>query len=206
MVAKERGGRPPRSTRAGSGRAPTSAPALLAREPGDRLSGSPASWPPARSAPPAWPRRGSTPATSPTASASSSRPTDRLWHIARLAWRTIPYAFQRAGPSRPARWPSASTAPSGAAWSFGDDDAPTVITGSGHELCQVAGQRAIRRRHRLDRRRAPTPPRSSTSSAPSPSPDVCGASASRCGRCGCTDVGELRRGGLGSPRAWRSSP
>ena len=31
--------------------------------------------------------------------------------------------------------------PSGATWSFGDDDAPTVITGSGHELCQVAAQR-----------------------------------------------------------------
>src|SRR5205823_6841064 len=25
------------------------------------------------------------------------RPTDRLWHIARLAYRTIPYAFARAG-------------------------------------------------------------------------------------------------------------
>src|SRR5438128_6373614 len=24
-------------------------------------------------------------------------PTDRLWHIARLAWRTLPYAFGRAG-------------------------------------------------------------------------------------------------------------
>ena len=24
-------------------------------------------------------------------------PTDRLWHIARLAWRTLPYAFERAG-------------------------------------------------------------------------------------------------------------
>ena len=28
-------------------------------------------------------------------------PTDRLWHIARLAWRTIPYAFQRAGAEPP---------------------------------------------------------------------------------------------------------
>jgi hypothetical protein len=24
-------------------------------------------------------------------------PTDRLWHVARLAWRTLPYAFARAG-------------------------------------------------------------------------------------------------------------
>jgi uncharacterized protein (TIGR03084 family) len=68
-------------------------------------------------------------------------PTDRLWHIARLAWRTIPYAFQRAGaePSGPVAF--RLEAPSGAAWDFGDDDAPTVISGSGHELCQVAAQR-----------------------------------------------------------------
>jgi uncharacterized protein (TIGR03084 family) len=68
-------------------------------------------------------------------------PTDRVQPVARLAWRTVPYAFQRAG--RPAPPPVAFrlTAPSGAAWDFGDDDAPTRITGSGWELCLVAGQR-----------------------------------------------------------------
>ncbi|MET0903678.1 MAG: maleylpyruvate isomerase family mycothiol-dependent enzyme, partial [Acidimicrobiales bacterium] len=68
-------------------------------------------------------------------------PTDRLWHIARLAWRTIPYAFQRAGAEPPGPVAFRLVGPSGAAWSFGDDDAPTVITGSGYELCQVAAQR-----------------------------------------------------------------
>ena len=68
-------------------------------------------------------------------------PTDRLWHIARLAWRTIPYAFQRAGAEPPGPVAFRLEAPSGAAWSFGEDDAPTVISGSGHELCQVAAQR-----------------------------------------------------------------
>jgi uncharacterized protein (TIGR03084 family) len=69
-------------------------------------------------------------------------PTDRLWHIARLAWRTIPYAFQRAGLETPGPVAFRLTAPSGAEWRLGDDDAPTVITGSGYDLCRVAGQRA----------------------------------------------------------------
>jgi uncharacterized protein (TIGR03084 family) len=68
-------------------------------------------------------------------------PTERLWHIARLAWRTIPYAFQRAGREVPGPVAFRLTAPNGAEWSFGDDDAPTMITGSAHELCQVAAQR-----------------------------------------------------------------
>jgi hypothetical protein len=32
-------------------------------------------------------------------------------------------------------------APSGAAWRFGDDDAPTVIAGPGADLCRVASRR-----------------------------------------------------------------
>ena len=31
----------------------------------------------------------------------SSSPTVRLWHIARLAWRTLPYAFARPGATGP---------------------------------------------------------------------------------------------------------
>ena len=69
-------------------------------------------------------------------------PTDRLWHIARLAWRTIPYAFTRAGRTAPSPVAFRLIGPNGDAWDFGDDDAPTVITGSAHELCQVAAQRA----------------------------------------------------------------
>jgi uncharacterized protein (TIGR03084 family) len=68
-------------------------------------------------------------------------PTDRIQPIARLAWRTIPYAFQRAGRDAPGPVAFRLTAPSGAAWDFGDGDAPTRVTGSGHELCLVAGQR-----------------------------------------------------------------
>jgi uncharacterized protein (TIGR03084 family) len=69
-------------------------------------------------------------------------PGDRLQHVARLAWRTIPYAFQRAGREPPGPVAFRLSSPGGAAWHFGDDDAPTRITGSGHELCLVAGQRA----------------------------------------------------------------
>jgi uncharacterized protein (TIGR03084 family) len=69
-------------------------------------------------------------------------PTDRLRHIARLAWRTLPYAFQRAG--RPAPGPVAFdlTGPDGDAWTFAPEDhAPTTVRGSATELCAVAGQR-----------------------------------------------------------------
>ena len=69
-------------------------------------------------------------------------PTDRLEQVARLAWRTIPYAFQRAGLAPPGPVAFRLTAPSGAEWRFGDDDAPTVVTGPGLDLCRVAGQRA----------------------------------------------------------------
>lgn len=72
-------------------------------------------------------------------------PTDRLWHIARLAWRTVPYAFERAG--CPLQGPVAFelTAPSGDVWSLHPpDDTPavTVVRGTAADLCEVAGQRA----------------------------------------------------------------
>jgi uncharacterized protein (TIGR03084 family) len=68
-------------------------------------------------------------------------PTDRIQPIARLAWRTIPYAFQRAGRAAPGPVAFRLISPSGAAWDYGDDDAPTRVTGRGYELCLVAGQR-----------------------------------------------------------------
>ncbi len=69
-------------------------------------------------------------------------PTERLWHVARLAWRTVPYALAQGGVERcgPVRF--ALTAPDGGAWAFGDDDAPTVVAGPAVDLCAVAGQRA----------------------------------------------------------------
>jgi uncharacterized protein (TIGR03084 family) len=69
-------------------------------------------------------------------------PTDRLEHIARLAWRTIPYAFAREGREPPAPTAFRLRAPSGAAWSFEPDDDPVnVIEGDGVELCHVASRR-----------------------------------------------------------------
>lgn len=67
-------------------------------------------------------------------------PTDRLWHIARLAWRTLPYAFARAGREMTGPVAFRLVGPSGAAWDFGDD-APTVVRGSAVDLCTVASRR-----------------------------------------------------------------
>lgn len=68
---------------------------------------------------------------------------ERLWHIARLAWRTLPYAFARAG--RELHGPVAFVlqAPDGETWRFQPEGGPrTVIDGPALELCLVAGQRA----------------------------------------------------------------
>jgi uncharacterized protein (TIGR03084 family) len=71
-------------------------------------------------------------------------PTARLWHIARLAWRTVPYAFERAGLERSGPVAFELDAPDGSTWSFAPDGAEpaTVVRGSAAELCAVAGQRA----------------------------------------------------------------
>ena len=73
----------------------------------------------------------------------SVAPTDRLWHVARLVHRTVPYAFERAGRPAPDRVRFVLTAPDGSTWTFGDDDAPTVVDGPAVDLCLVAGQRAV---------------------------------------------------------------
>jgi uncharacterized protein (TIGR03084 family) len=73
--------------------------------------------------------------------------TDRLWHIARLAWRTLPYAFARAG-RPPLAGPVAVVlrAPDGSTWTFGPEPgsapAATTVEGDALDLCLVAGQRA----------------------------------------------------------------
>lgn len=71
-------------------------------------------------------------------------PTARLWHIARLAWRTLPYAFARAGRQLSAPVAFELTAPGGDdVWRFRPDaDAPTVVSGPAAELCLVAARRA----------------------------------------------------------------
>ena len=71
------------------------------------------------------------------------QPDARLWHIARLGWRTIPYAFARAGMPAPAGPVAARlVAPDGSAWNFEPDDPPaTVISGPALEFCLIAGRR-----------------------------------------------------------------
>jgi len=68
-------------------------------------------------------------------------PTDRLWHIARLAWRTLPYAFARAGRSLEGSVAVVLTAPDETTWEFRDGDALTTITGRAEDFCLVAGRR-----------------------------------------------------------------
>lgn len=69
-------------------------------------------------------------------------PTARLEPIARLAWRTLPYAFARAG--RPAPGPVAFhlVGPGGEGWSFEPDEpAATTVAGPAADLCAVAARR-----------------------------------------------------------------
>jgi uncharacterized protein (TIGR03084 family) len=70
-------------------------------------------------------------------------PTERLWHTARLTWRTVPYALgqERLVAAGPVAF--VLDAPDGSTWTFGEpDDAATTITGTALDLCTVAGQRA----------------------------------------------------------------
>jgi uncharacterized protein (TIGR03084 family) len=69
-------------------------------------------------------------------------PSERLLHVARLAWRTLPYAFTRDGRDPPGPVAFALIGPSGNAWNFGTDaGAPTTIRGPGVDLCLVASRR-----------------------------------------------------------------
>jgi uncharacterized protein (TIGR03084 family) len=67
---------------------------------------------------------------------------DRIAHIARLAWRTVPYAFARAGHEAPGPVGFDLVLPSGAPCALGLEDAVTVVRGRALDLCRVAGQRA----------------------------------------------------------------
>jgi uncharacterized protein (TIGR03084 family) len=70
-------------------------------------------------------------------------PTERLWHIARLAWRTLPYAFTRSGRELTGTVAFVLRAPDGSTWTFAPDgDAATTVTGDALELCLVAARRA----------------------------------------------------------------
>ncbi len=69
-------------------------------------------------------------------------PSDRLRLVARLAWRTLPYAFAQA--DRQLHGPIAFrlTSPSGTPWDFLPDELPlTTIRGAATDLCAVAARR-----------------------------------------------------------------
>ena len=73
---------------------------------------------------------------------ASRTPTDRLGPIARLAWRTLPYAFSRAGRAPPGPIAFHLVSPSGARWDFEPDGPPTTtVSGAAVELCEVAARR-----------------------------------------------------------------
>ena len=66
--------------------------------------------------------------------------TARLWHIARLAHRSLPYAFAVAG-EEPGPVRVELTAPDGTTWQYGPADAPSTITGPAGEFCRVGARR-----------------------------------------------------------------
>jgi len=69
-------------------------------------------------------------------------PTDRLRLIARLAWRTLPYAFASAGLTLSGPVAFRLQGPTGEAWDFvPDEPALTTIDGPATELCAVAARR-----------------------------------------------------------------
>jgi uncharacterized protein (TIGR03084 family) len=68
--------------------------------------------------------------------------TDRLRLIARLAWRTLPYAFSSAGRAMAGPVAFRLEAPDGGAWDFLPEEArATSITGAAVVVCVVAARR-----------------------------------------------------------------
>ncbi len=71
-----------------------------------------------------------------------TEPADRLRHVARLAWRTLPYAFARAGRELSGPVAFELRGPSGDSWDFAPEGEPvTTIRGDALELCLVAARR-----------------------------------------------------------------
>ena len=69
-------------------------------------------------------------------------PGERIQLIARLAWRTVPYAFARAGRKLSGPVAFELTGPTGDRWDFVPDAEPlTTIRGDADDLCAVAARR-----------------------------------------------------------------
>ncbi len=77
-------------------------------------------------------------------------PTDRIRPIARLAWRTLPYAFERAGLTLSGPVALDLVGPDGSQWEFVPEEAAvTTIRGSAVEFCEVAARRVTSDQTRL---------------------------------------------------------
>jgi uncharacterized protein (TIGR03084 family) len=73
--------------------------------------------------------------------------TDRIKHVAHIGVRTRGFSFANAGREVPAAEVRVElTAPSGALWTWGPDDAPEAVHGSAYDFCLLATQRV----HRAD--------------------------------------------------------
>jgi len=66
--------------------------------------------------------------------------TSRLWHIARLAHRTIPYAYRRENLGSPPAVRVELISPDDDSWVFGGE-ADVVITGTASEFVRIAARR-----------------------------------------------------------------
>ena len=71
--------------------------------------------------------------------------TDRIKHVAHIGVRTRGYSFANNGLDVPDPEVRVElTAPSGAVWTWGPDDAPERLTGSAHDFCLLVTQRVNR--------------------------------------------------------------
>jgi uncharacterized protein (TIGR03084 family) len=72
-------------------------------------------------------------------------PTDRIRHVAHLGVRTRNFAFGTHGLIPPAEeFRVELTAPSGATWTWGPDDAAQQVSGSAYDFCRLVTQRIHR--------------------------------------------------------------
>ena len=76
--------------------------------------------------------------------------SDRLWHVAWLAHRTIPFAYARAGRSDPPTVHLELESPDGETWTFPPIDGDVAIKGTAAEFCRVAGRRLAPERTSLE--------------------------------------------------------
>jgi len=73
------------------------------------------------------------------------RVTDRVRHVAHLGVRTRDFSFATRGLAPPAEELRVQlTAPSGATWTWGPEDAAQSVTGSAADFCRLVTQRVHR--------------------------------------------------------------